>query len=266
MPYVVGLDLGQAQDWTALCVIEKLVRKANEITALQPLPEPPPPPPPAEPKKYVVRSSDPGFIEHIIEKEKAGKMCGRTAEYMLRPDKNVDVSPHDMDVIVMTDNPKNLEEIVGAWKAQMLYQSETEYLTHDEVKQTISHLHPLRAGDVVFDEDAPQRKRIPLVNEYACVAVKRWALGTSYVDIVRDVKIAMQQIPKSVLVVDHSGPGRPVVDMFRRAELQCPLIPVTITGGAGYSISGGDWHVSKQELISTTQVLIQTKRLGFVPG
>ena len=37
--------------------------------------------------------------------------------------------------------------------------------------------------------------------------------------------------PDVVLVVDYTGCGRPVFDMLVAAELDCTLVPVTITGG-----------------------------------
>lgn len=69
--------------------------------------------------------------------------------------------------------------------------------------------------------------------------------------------------PRVVLVVDYTGVGRPVVDMFEEAKFECDLIPVTITGGMVVTRSedGGDYRVPKRILASTLQVLLQTERL-----
>jgi hypothetical protein len=44
--------------------------------------------------------------------------------------------------------------------------------------------------------------------------------------------------PRLTLVVDHSGVGRPVVDLFRRAGLK----PVAITITSGVDVTGDDYH------------------------
>jgi hypothetical protein len=44
--------------------------------------------------------------------------------------------------------------------------------------------------------------------------------------------------PRLTLVVDHSGVGRPVVDLFRRAGLS----PVAITITSGVDATGDDFH------------------------
>jgi hypothetical protein len=90
----------------------------------------------------------------------------------------------------------------------------------------------------------------------------RFPLGTSYPDIVEGVTKLMRLDPlehNSVLLVDATGVGQPVVDQFRQAGLR-PLA-VTITGGREIHRDGDDLHVPKRDLITSTQVTLQAGRL-----
>lgn len=61
------------------------------------------------------------------------------------------------------------------------------------------------------------------------------------------------------LVVDATGVGRPVVDLFVGAGLQ--PIAVTITAGAAPSANGTAHRVPKRDLCAILQVLLQARRL-----
>ncbi len=66
--------------------------------------------------------------------------------------------------------------------------------------------------------------------------------------------------PSVSLVIDHTGCGRPVFDMFLEADLDCQLIGVTITGGQQTTKSDDGFNVPKRILASTLQVVLQTGR------
>ena len=69
-----------------------------------------------------------------------------------------------------------------------------------------------------------------------------------------------------VLAVDHTGVGRPVVDMLRKSGVKGTLRPVTITAGHAASQDGrGGWLVPKKDLVGTMQVLLQQRRLQVAP-
>lgn len=90
----------------------------------------------------------------------------------------------------------------------------------------------------------------------------RYALGSSYPAIVADMaeKLKHPDLKKAKLIVDKTGVGAPVVDMFRQAGLN--PIPLTITGGN--AITGNDsdgWSVPKRDLVSAAKVLLQSQRL-----
>lgn len=93
--------------------------------------------------------------------------------------------------------------------------------------------------------------------------IERFPLGTSYPAIVERVKAMLRAEPiagKTVLIVDKTGVGAPVVDMFKAAGLT-PMA-VTITGGNSVTKDNdGGYQVPKRDLVSVLQVLLQSERL-----
>jgi hypothetical protein len=104
---------------------------------------------------------------------------------------------------------------------------------------------------------------------YTVRELHRWKLGTPYTRIVGDVAAlaAKPPLPDSALVVDATGVGRAVVDLFRSAELPARLVPVTITGVmlAPRPQEGGAWHTPKKDLVGVMMTLIQAGRFHIVP-
>jgi hypothetical protein len=103
--------------------------------------------------------------------------------------------------------------------------------------------------------------------------LERWPLQTSYPKIVTEVSDLVARPPlrgeqRPVLVVDQTGVGRAVVDLFRQAQqggkLAAELRPTVIT--FGHEILAGEdgaLHVPKKELVGAVQVLLQAQRLKF---
>jgi hypothetical protein len=98
--------------------------------------------------------------------------------------------------------------------------------------------------------------------------LERPPLGTPYPDIVTRVEALVRSAPlqhaPTALVVDATGVGRPVVDLFRQAKLN-PR-PITITGGDTEQYADGGWRVPKRNLVSTLQVALQANRLRVAKG
>ena len=92
------------------------------------------------------------------------------------------------------------------------------------------------------------------------VYLERVDLGTPYRDVVTHVVELMgdARLKDSTLVVDATGVGTPVVDMLRKADLPCRMMPVTITGGEHDAPVKGGYHVPKRELLTGLQVLVQS--------
>lgn len=98
--------------------------------------------------------------------------------------------------------------------------------------------------------------------EYHARHMQRWPLGTAYPDLVRDVHRLMHTPPLAgagTLVIDATGVGVAVVDMFKGAPFRC--VPVTITGGQHTHREGGRYHVPKKDLIAAVQVWLQAGTL-----
>lgn len=98
--------------------------------------------------------------------------------------------------------------------------------------------------------------------EYHVRHLERPRLGTPYPAIVERVRSLLSSGPlkgNTALVVDKTGVGAPVVDMFRKAGLR--PVAVTITGGNVVTKEEDGYHVPKRDLVSTLQVLFQAGRL-----
>ncbi len=166
--YIVGLDLGQSRDFTALCVLEEPVWIADEDTAF----------------KFSVSQ---GWV-----------------------------SPADMMPL---------------------------------------HVEMARQGEHYQQPERPV---------LACRHLERFPLNTPYPAIVDRVASLltspMLALREPVLVVDATGVGAPVVDLFRQRELQ--PIAVTITGGTTVTHARGfEYGVPKRDLVSTIAVLLENHRL-----
>jgi hypothetical protein len=92
--------------------------------------------------------------------------------------------------------------------------------------------------------------------------LSRLPLGTPYPAIVShviDLLCRPQIRGKSELVIDYTGVGRPVFDMFR--DQGTSPIGVNITGGTAITHEGLIWSVPKGHLISRIQMLLHAGRL-----
>lgn len=95
--------------------------------------------------------------------------------------------------------------------------------------------------------------------------LERIPLGTSYPAIVERVAQVLATPPlhpaTTALVVDATGVGAPVVDLFRQAGLR--PVPITITAGTtpSHDPEDGSHRVPKRDLVSTVAVLLERRRL-----
>lgn len=95
---------------------------------------------------------------------------------------------------------------------------------------------------------------------YRVLDLYRFPLGTSYPEIVDRISNSRTKldITPNLLVVDGTGVGRPVVDLFKRAGLH--LVPVVIHGGDNYTYDV-QARVPKRDLVGILQILLQSQRL-----
>jgi hypothetical protein len=92
--------------------------------------------------------------------------------------------------------------------------------------------------------------------------LERPNLGTPYPKIIERVSHMMmsdQLVDKTTLVLDQTGCGRPVFDLFKKAGLK--PVGILIHGGDTATRDGRNWRVPKRDLVATLQVLLQNGRL-----
>jgi hypothetical protein len=96
--------------------------------------------------------------------------------------------------------------------------------------------------------------------------VKRWPIGTPYLQIAADVKAFTNRplFRDAILVVDGTGVGSAVVELLA-AAVRLPfvrqLLPVVITGGHNVTGDPTKVRVPKSELASAVQQALGTRRL-----
>ncbi len=77
----------------------------------------------------------------------------------------------------------------------------------------------------------------------------RWPVGTRYTAVVSDVAALMQRPEvrgRARLVIDRTGVGAAVYDMFVAAKLE--PVGITITAGEHSNRAPGGWTVPKKDL------------------
>lgn len=135
-----------------------------------------------------------------------------------------------------------------------------------EPKDTIRALRQVEFDRKGYPILPPVEERPPYdpTRRYAIRHIERFDLGTPYPAIVDWVcrKFETPPLERSTLVVDQTGVGRAVVDMFVKAKPRATIRPITITGGTQVLPEGAGYKVPKKELVSVCQVLLQSRRLG----
>jgi hypothetical protein len=114
----------------------------------------------------------------------------------------------------------------------------------------------------------PQSLLGQAVYHHELTAIRRYPLGTAYPDVVAHVCAVCAGLPTPpLLVVDQTGVGRAVVDVFARARPRCRrLVPVTIVSGQGEAYQpDGSFHVAKTLLVGKVQVALQADHLRAAP-
>ena len=94
--------------------------------------------------------------------------------------------------------------------------------------------------------------------------LERFPLGTPYPDVVRRVAGSKKELEKTSgstvpLIVDATGVGVPVVELFREAKLR--PVSVWIHGGENVTSEGRSFRVPKRDLAGVLQVLFQSGRI-----
>jgi hypothetical protein len=107
------------------------------------------------------------------------------------------------------------------------------------------------------------------VKQYAVRHLERFEPGTPFTAVCARLRVlySVPPLAHSMLAVDQTAVGQPVVNLLRRAHLKASIRPVTITAGNyGHLIGDGSWSVPKKDLVSTLQVLLQARRIKVASG
>ena len=98
---------------------------------------------------------------------------------------------------------------------------------------------------------------------YAVRHLERLGAGTPYPEQVSHTHELVTRLEKRnahvSLIIDQTGVGRPVTDLFKATKLKPSA--ATVTGGDTPSREGNEHRIPKRDLVSTAQVLLQAKRL-----
>ncbi len=99
--------------------------------------------------------------------------------------------------------------------------------------------------------------------------LSRLPLETKYMDVaaqVQDLLIRATRKYDCTLVVDATGVGQPVVEMFYSLPNRSTLVPVVITGGESESRTKDEWRVPRKDLLAGLQVMLETGALAIAEG
>jgi hypothetical protein len=101
------------------------------------------------------------------------------------------------------------------------------------------------------------------VNFFAVRYLERFALGTSYTAVGERLAelFGAPPLASSTLVVDQTAVGRPVVQMLKGAGIHARFRPITMTVGHHAGSTKGSKLVPRKEIVSTLQVLLQSRRI-----
>jgi hypothetical protein len=100
--------------------------------------------------------------------------------------------------------------------------------------------------------------------EYRLRGLHRFPHHTPYTKLSAPIQDRIEQLRRKGQVrvaVDATGPGRPIVDYLTDELDPTPLFAITITNGHEVSGSNRNLNVPKRDLITTTTLILEQRRL-----
>lgn len=100
---------------------------------------------------------------------------------------------------------------------------------------------------------------------FAVRHLQRLPLGLSYLEVVAEVSRLLRRPPLTEgceLVIDETGVGRPVGDLFEAISVRPTRVTIT-AGDTQTSVGQRRWHVAKSLLISALDARLHTGELRF---
>lgn len=98
--------------------------------------------------------------------------------------------------------------------------------------------------------------------------LERLDVGTKYPAIVRST-VGMMLLPAfkdAPLLVDATGVGRGVFDLFKETPIAKRVVGVTVTAGDHCHFEHPHWRVPKRDLVGSAQIALQDQRLKIAQG
>lgn len=132
-------------------------------------------------------------------------------------------------------------------------------------------LSVIRRSMLLAENGHPRRNLVGrLLHKFECVHLERFQLGTPYPAMVASISELLRRpalAGPTKLVIDATGVGRAVVDLFLNERLPAKVCPLTITAGDtsrrdawNMSRVTGYW-VPKNELVSSVRANLESGRL-----
>ena len=106
--------------------------------------------------------------------------------------------------------------------------------------------------------DGSETRDHPTVN-FALRHLERFPVGSSYGEIRDRVVVLARGLRGPAVIVDATGVGTAAVNLFRYSGVY--VTTVTLVAGDQLAQDGSDYRVPKKDIVSVTQVLLQTGRL-----
>jgi hypothetical protein len=95
--------------------------------------------------------------------------------------------------------------------------------------------------------------------DYRITRLERLDLGTSYVDVAHHVKDYLDsrwECPYKTLVMDATGVGSAVRDLFRTMKLNARMVSVSIIGGSNTAVPGTSRGASGQVVVTSRSEIL----------
>jgi hypothetical protein len=129
----------------------------------------------------------------------------------------------------------------------------------------LGQAHELTALAVVERTVADDRSRTV---SYAVRHLERFSAGTPYHAMATRLSELFAKPPlfRCPIVIDLTGVGRPVSDLFKQTRYTGLREQLQIVAGQNSAYEAGIWQVPKLDLVGTLQVLLQTQRLKIAPA
>lgn len=127
----------------------------------------------------------------------------------------------------------------------------------------------LERAIIVEGERNPYNFERPTHTQYTIRYLERLPLEIPYPEIVDRISQLVRHPAlgtRKYLVVDATGVGQPVVDLFRQSKPLAKLMPVILTGGSKPSDDGRTWRVPRHDLLVGLEIALQTERLKISEG